>query len=1353
MLNNPSNPNLQPKAHHGLKVVAPSTDSAPPRSRVGRIVAWTAGIILALICILVIAGHFVLNSARFHTYLVRKIDQKATTALGTDVKVEGINIQLSKLSADVYGLTVLGAPPYRNPPLLQIQHVQISIGITSLLHRKWYLKNILVYKPVVKFFSNAQGTTNLPHPQSKSSGSSTNIFQLAIRHAVLSHGVIYVNDRKIPLEADVQQLQFHSRSLVGKQGYTGHLSYQQGEVQTGALQTIPHSFDASFTATPSAVDLSSATLRTRASQLHLTAKFANYSAPIADAQYDVSLDGADIRSILKDASIPTGVVTTHGSIHYVAEPVAGSAGNSSFINLLVVRGELQSPQLNVHTPRIHTSIRDLGANYLLQNGNLSVSDFHTDVLGGKVLAALQLNDLAGRTQSQFTATWKDLSLREVQTMLAASAPQQGIRLTGVANGTVKVHGGKTVASLIAQAQSSIHGKVTNKNSAQSLPLDSEIRAMYLGPSSEIQLQNSYLKMPQTSLTLSGALDKHSNIAIQFHSSDLRELQTLANVFHPGISTAELGLAGTASFIGNLRGTTKTPKLTGQLTASNVHIDSTVWPHIQSGVSIDPNSASLQSASLQLSPSGSIHLSATLGLQRGTMNSAAPLRLQLQASRLPIDQLAAIAHVQSPVTGELDASADLHGTVSNPIGNANLSLNHATAYNEPLKSATVTVNGSENDVHGDLSIQIKAGTIHGVATVQPKEKTFSAQLDAEGILLAQLKALASRAIGGAGGASFHASGHGTFDNPTVTAHLQIPKVEIQGQTISEVKMDSNLADHVGTATLHLRAADTPMDAHGAIHLTGDEQLSAVLDTQAISLQSLAAMYAPQATGVSGQTEIHARVDGPLKQKQLLVAHITLPILRVAYGQGDKKLQLAATAPIHADYAHGVLQLHPVTLTGTDTHLQMQASIPLVGAQQMSALLSGTVNLQLAQMLNTDISSSGKLILDVRASGTHSDPRFGGEIRLEDANYMDSTQPVGLQHGNGVFKLTNDRVNIQSLKAQVGSGTLAAQGAVIYRPALQFDLGAIASNVRLLYPEGLREDLSANLHMVGNQKNSQLSGSVQVNNISFTPAFDLMGFIGGFSSSITPPPTPGFSQNLHLQLAVRSTSGIDLMSRELSLNGSANLQVRGTAAQPVILGRINLNSGDLIFNGNRYVMNGGTVEFVNASETQPVVNLSLNTTIQQYNIHMRFRGPLNQIQTNYASDPSLPYADIIHLLAFGDTTEANSANGPTPGNVAAESVLASQVSSQVTSRFSKVAGISQLSINPVLAGGTSQGPAGAIVTVKQRVTGNFFVTFSTNVTTTQDQTVMGQYNISPRVAVTGTRDQNGGFALDTIFKKIW
>jgi translocation and assembly module TamB len=514
--------------------------------------------------------------------------------------------------------------------------------------------------------------------------------------------------------------------------------------------------------------------------------------------------------------------------------------------------------------------------------------------------------------------------------------------------------------------------------------------------------------------------------------------------------------------------------------------------------------------------------------------------------------------------------------------------------------------------------------------------------------------------------------------------------------------------------------------------------------------LLAAYAPeQAANITGQTEVHATLHGPLKNKNLLEVHVNIPVLKLAYGNS---IQLAAASPIHVDYKNRVVDVQRASIRGTDTDLQFQGSIPTGGNGTMSLVLLGTVNLQLAQLFDPDVRSSGELRFNINSHGPAEGSDLGGQIEIVDANIASADLPVGLEHGKGVLTLTKDRLNISSFSGTVGGGTLTAQGGVAYRPRIQFDLGLAAKGVRILYPQGMRENVDANLTLAGSLDNARLGGSVDLADLSFTPAFDLANFTNQFSGSVAAPPTPGFAQNLQLNIALHSTSNVNLISRTLSVGGSANLQVRGTAAEPVILGRVNLNSGDIILNGNRFVLNGGTIQFVNPSETQPVINLTLNTSIQQYSIDLRFNGPIDQLHTQYSSNPALPSADIINLLAFGETTEASAA-AATPTNQAAESLVASQVSSQVTSRISKIAGISQLSISPVLAGSNSQGQAGATITIQQRVTGNLFVNFSTNVGSTQSQTVQGEYRISPRVAFSATRDPNGGFGFDTLIKKSW
>jgi translocation and assembly module TamB len=163
------------------------------------------------------------------------------------------------------------------------------------------------------------------------------------------------------------------------------------------------------------------------------------------------------------------------------------------------------------------------------------------------------------------------------------------------------------------------------------------------------------------------------------------------------------------------------------------------------------------------------------------------------------------------------------------------------------------------------------------------------------------------------------------------------------------------------------------------------------------------------------------------------------------------------------------------------------------------------------------------------------------------------------------------------------------------------------------------------------------------------------------------------------------------------------------------------------------------------------VQVNTTIQQYNIALRFRGPVDRLQTNYTSDPALSQADIIHLIAFGSTEEAANAAPAQSTTLGAESLIASQVSSQVTDRLQKALGISQISLDPQLGATAANQQQGALLTVRQRVTSKLFVTFSTDVTTTEFSAVQLQYQLNRKWSMSGVRDQNGGYSVDGRYHK--
>jgi translocation and assembly module TamB len=794
---------------------------------------------------------------------------------------------------------------------------------------------------------------------------------------------------------------------------------------------------------------------------------------------------------------------------------------------------------------------------------------------------------------------------------------------------------------------------------------------------------------------------------------------------------------------------KAPSVTGQLAAQNVTYNGTQWKSLQTGVAISPAHATLKNLRLGSATRGRVEGSADIELHDWKPTAQSSIQVELSASQLDLATIAALTGEQIPATGTLSVSAHLRGEATNPAGTAEVSLTKATVLDETVSQAKIELNGSGNQVKLSASVQLDAGTIQAHGTVDPRGKTFDAQLETSGIELAKLQAVKSRGIDAKGAVRLDAHGKGSFDSPDIQANLEMPTLIIGGQTISQTRLQVNTANRIANLDFASTVENASLRGKAQVHLEGDYQAEAQIDTQTFALQPFLAAYAPEEEpDLSGQAEIHATVRGPLKNLKLLEAHVKLPVLNVAY---TNSIQLAAT-PIQADFQGGTVTLQPATIRGTDTDLSFKGDFPVSGQGPATLRAQGTVNFAILQIFDPDMRASGQLKLNIDSHGTLGSGLLAGEIDVAGLNLSTVTSPVGLQNANGVLKLSSDRLQIASLDGKIGGGDVSAQGAIIYRPEIQLDLGVAAKGVRMLYPQGVRETANANLRLTGSMQHAALNGSVTLTDLSFTPAFDLSAVIDQFSGGVSPPAGDGFAQNLDLNIALNSTNDTNLVSRSLSVAGAANLQIRGSAAEPVILGRVSLTGGDVILHGNRFVLTGGTIQFINPAMTQPVLNVGLTTTIEQYKINLTFQGTSDQLRTQYTSDPSLPPADIINLLAFGQTTEASAAN-PTPANQQAEGLVASQVSGQVTSRISKAAGISQLSISPVLAGGTASGPPGANMTIQQRVTGNLFVTFSTNVSTTQGQTIQGQYQVSPHVAVSATRDPNGGFAVDTLIKKSW
>ena len=266
---------------------------------------------------------------------------------------------------------------------------------------------------------------------------------------------------------------------------------------------------------------------------------------------------------------------------------------------------------------------------------------------------------------------------------------------------------------------------------------------------------------------------------------------------------------------------------------------------------------------------------------------------------------------------------------------------------------------------------------------------------------------------------------------------------------------------------------------------------------------------------------------------------IPQLSLKY---QDSIQLAAEAPIRADYVNGVLNVQRSTIRGTGTEITFQANVPMTEDAPASMLVRGSVDLRLAQLVSPDITSNGEFRFDIDSDGRRADPNVQGKIQVVNASFATVGAPLGLSGGNGVLTLTRNRLDVTQFQGNVGGGIVTASGGVVYRPQLQFDLALAAKGVRVLYDQSVRTTLNSNLALTGTFEHGLMTGQVAIDQLAFTSDFDISDLMSQFGGYATPPPTQGFSQNLNLDVGIETPGGLNLTSRTLSLAGSANLHLR-------------------------------------------------------------------------------------------------------------------------------------------------------------------------------------------------------------------
>jgi autotransporter translocation and assembly factor TamB len=293
------------------------------------------------------------------------------------------------------------------------------------------------------------------------------------------------------------------------------------------------------------------------------------------------------------------------------------------------------------------------------------------------------------------------------------------------------------------------------------------------------------------------------------------------------------------------------------------------------------------------------------------------------------------------------------------------------------------------------------------------------------------------------------------------------------------------------------------------------------------------------------------------------------------------------------------------------------------------------------------SRGTAIVDVNVSGTIGQPNLSGQIAA-DLSALRFTDPSLPPIANAALRVnfTRDRVVIDRCSGGIGGGSFNAGGSISLTRLDDpiFDLSLGSRNALVLQNDDLSVRVSSDLQMKGPLNAASVTGNIFVTRSRFFKNIDILPIGLPGRPAPQPPAEPALVsfpnpplRDWKFDIAIRTADAFLVQSNLARGQITMDLKLGGTGLKPWMDGSILIEQLTASLPFSRLQIESGVIYFVRDDPFVPRLNLRGTSTIRDYDVMVYITGPVTNPQAIFASDPPLPQAEIVSLIATGSTTQ--------------------------------------------------------------------------------------------------------------------
>jgi hypothetical protein len=902
-----------------------------------------------------------------------------------------------------------------------------------------------------------------------------------------------------------------------------------------------------------------------------------------------------------------------------------------------------------------------------------------------------------------------------------------------------------------------------------LPIAAELNYRYTPD--EVIIDHGRFATERTHVAFSGTTEYGSRSRLPFHvtSSDWQESdQVLAGIISDfGSPTGAVEFGGRGEFDGVMTGAFRNPRVEGLFTGEDLRAFDTLWGDGSARIVVENRYVDVREGNVRQGDS-SIRADGLFSLGYPRADKGEEINARIRVARRDLDSLRHAFGIDAyPVSGLLTGDFHLTGEYQRPVGFGAMTIDDGVGYGESFQRATSSLRFDGTGVRIDnLQLAKGTGAVTGAAYVG-WDSTYSFNADGRRIPVERLAFLAFKDAPLSGIAEVTASGSGTFDTPRNDYRFRVNDLFVGEEGVGQVSgrlslRGSELSGEVDAASPRLAMTGT-----GRIALTSHYDSELTFRFHDTSLDPYVRLFEPRLSPFTTAVVSGAiRVAGELTDPNHLLVDGTIDSL-------DMRLLDYAVkndGPVRITLDRQQVKVDELRLVGEDTRLRVSGTVDL-GAQRIALKAAGDANLGILQGFFREVRGSGRAELVAAIDGPLAQPQFSGSATITDGRVRHFSIPNALDAINGAIQFDSGGIRLDDLAATMGGGRVQFGGRIGfdgYLPA-DLDITARGEEMHLRFPEGIRSVVDADLALRGNYRSPTLGGVVTVKSAVWSRRIDTPGSIFDLAARRSAPGVVGAAGEtaatvplrFDVQLLVPSTLRVENNLARLVAN--ADLTLRGTYDRPVVSGHADIERGEVTFEGRRYRISRGSMDFTNPARIEPFFDVEAETSVrvpgQTYRVTVAFAGTSEQLRPTLNSDPPLPTADVLALL-FSDVRRG-SAEGVAPElralqnpnqtqtdilTARATQALTAPISSEVGKVVEQTFGVDTFQLSPSFVDPTSIQPSARLnptarLTIGKRISDRVYLTFSRSLGTIgNDQIVLLEIDGGDRVSWILSRNED-------------